>query len=189
MKQKRVHASLEIVAILDQITRCAATTSCLEINIETPSPHPDLDALAADLFRYFSRFEYALKATRYLTRDNGDATPDWDGFAVRVEERVSRVDDAEYRAAADYILTHPPKKQVVRDGALDWDDAAPGELPPNQLALLYVRRVRNNLFHGGKFNGRWFAPERSGELLRSSLVILRTSLEAEPNVHQAFAAT
>lgn len=52
--------------------------------------------------------------------------------------------------------------------------------------LLYVRRVRNNLFHGGKFNGRRFAPERSELLLRHSLTIHRACIDASEDVHQAF---
>lgn len=82
--------------------------------------------------------------------------------------------------AIDYILGYPPKKQVIRDGALEWDDATPNASSSSDLILLYVRRVRNNLFHGGKFNGRWFDPERSEELLRHSLTILDACRTASP---------
>jgi hypothetical protein len=41
-----------------------------------------------------------------------------------------------------------------------------------ELILLWVRRVRNNLFHGGKFNGHWFQPERSEQLITASLVVI-----------------
>ena len=54
------------------------------------------------------------------------------------------------------------------------------------LILLYVRRVRNNLFHGGKFNEHWFAPERSQKLLESSLIILYHCLDLSAPVKEAY---
>lgn len=56
----------------------------------------------------------------------------------------------------------------------------------SDLVLLYVRRIRNNLFHGGKFNGHWFEPKRSEELLRHSLTILRGCLAASKEVRGTF---
>jgi len=56
----------------------------------------------------------------------------------------------------------------------------------SDLVLQYVRRVRNNLFHGGKFNGRWFEPERSAELLIHCLTILNACLEVSPEVGEAY---
>lgn len=84
-----------------------------------------------------------------------------------------------------YILDHPPKKQIIADGVLTWSVSAPDTDLRSDRVLIYVRRVRNNLFHGGKFNGRWFEPERSELLLRHSLTILRTCLDASADVRQA----
>ena len=90
------------------------------------------------------------------------------------------------RVAIDYVLNNPPKKQVIQNGLLEWNDSRPNTNSKADLVLLYVRRVRNNLFHGGKFNDHWFAPERSEELLRYSLVILNACLEASPDVLKAY---
>ena len=40
-----------------------------------------------------------------------------------------------------------------------------------------IRRVRNNLFHGGKFNDAHSGPGRNELLLRHSLAILHRCLE------------
>ena len=145
----------------------------------------ELDDLAAELFRTFARFEYALKATGFHKGD-GVAEPNWRSFAETIPQVFTDPDDAVLREATRYILEHPPKKQMILDGMLNWTVAAPNtDLEPD-LVLIYVRRVRNNLFHGGKFNGRWFEPERSEQLLRHSLVVLRACLDASPNVGQAF---
>jgi len=60
-------------------------------------------------------------------------------------------------------MHHLPKKQVYSNKALQWNDVAQEAENENDLILLYVRRLRNNLFHGGKFDGRFFDPERSRE--------------------------
>lgn len=75
--------------------------------------------------------------------------------------------------------------QVVRDGLLKWEVAAPDASDTHEL-LLCVRRVRNNLFHGGKFNEHWFEPERSVPLLRHSLSILDACLRSSQQLNEAF---
>lgn len=55
------------------------------------------------------------------------------------------------------------------------------------IVLLLICRVRNNLFHGGKFNGRWFEPQRSEELMRYALIILRACGQSHDKVSNAYA--
>ena len=81
---------------------------------------------------------------------------------------------------------HPPKKQIVVDGRLSWNLAPPNTDLRSDLVLIYVRRVRNNLFHGGKVNGHWFAPEGSEALLRHSLTVLHACLAASNELNQAY---
>lgn len=99
---------------------------------------------------------------------------------------LARPTNEPLRGAVEYILSHPPKKQVIRNGFLDWEDSAPSTDSQADRIRLYVRRVRNNLFHGGKFNGRWLAPERSEALLRHSLVILKACRAASHEIAQAY---
>jgi len=142
--------------------------------------------LASELFRVFAQFEYCLKATGYCVEGAGDgANPDWQRFA-RELSALTEETGADVIEAVSHILRHPPRKQVYVGGALQWRDAAPAAENENDLILLYVRRVRNNLFHGGKFNGRFFDPERSRKLLQHSITILMASILMSPPMLEAY---
>lgn len=146
----------------------------------------DLSDLASDLFRTFAQFEYCLKVTGYCVGGRGDAAnPDWPRFA-RELPLFSGENGADVVTAISYLLKHPPKKQVYVDEVLQWRDVAPRAENENDLIFLYVRRVRNNLFHGGKFNGRFFDPERSRELLEHSITILMAAIFASPPMLEAY---
>ena len=148
----------------------------------------ELDRLAATMFRVFARFEYALKAAGFH-KGEGDAKPDWRRFA-EVEEVVrlfEKPQDQELAEAIKYMNEHPPKKQVIENGVLTWSGRPPCASCRAELILLYVCRVRNNLFHGGKFSSNgWDTPERTSMLLEHSLTILRTCLDASPKVNEAY---
>ncbi len=145
----------------------------------------ELDHLAGELFRTFSRFEYALKASGFH-KGNGDAEANWRSFAESVTHTFENPAGEDLREAIRYFLSHPPKKQVVAHGELAWTESVPQTDLLSDRILTYIRRVRNNLFHGGKFNGRWFEPQRSHELLVHSLVILRACLDGSEEVKEAF---
>lgn len=144
-----------------------------------------LDNLAIELFRVFSRVEYSLKATGY---NNGEGVADvnWRKFALDVEELIANPISQALKEAVDFIFNTPPKKQVIRNNLIDWEISEPTTNSQADKLLIYVRRVRNNLFHGGKFNGHWFAPERSELLLRHSLVVLSSCIESVPDVKAAY---
>lgn len=146
---------------------------------------PQLDDLAIEMFRTFARFEYALKASGFHYGD-GAAEPNWRSFAESVPDLFNEPSDPNLRAAVSYVLEQPPKKQIVASGVLAWGHAAPDTDLLSDRVLIYVRRVRNNLFHGGKFNGHWFEPERSELLLRHSLIILQACIAASDDLGQAF---
>lgn len=142
-----------------------------------------LNELAVEMFRTFSRFEYALKATGF---HNGKAEPNWRAFSASINAHLENPNNDALAEAIEYIIEQSPKKQIIENGNLSWSTARPDTNLQADLILLYVRRVRNNLFHGGKFNGRWFAPERSEQLLRHSLTILLSCLEASHEVNEAY---
>lgn len=144
-----------------------------------------LDDLAADLFRVFSRTEYALKASGFNNGD-GDAKANWRNFALAVEGVIANPLSPKLQKAINFFLSAPPKKQVIVGGVIQWQVSEPQTDSPADKLLIYVRRVRNNLFHGGKFNGHWFEPERSEPLLRHSLTILTTCVESVPSVREAY---
>lgn len=145
----------------------------------------DLDALAAELFHVFSRTEYALKASGFNNGD-GEAKANWQSFAKAVEALIANPPSSDLRAAIDFILSAPPKKQMIIDGVITWQVVEPSTSSQADKLFQYVRRVRNNLFHGGKFNGHWFSPERSAPLLKCSLIVLRAAVEVVPKVRKAY---
>ena len=147
----------------------------------------ELDQLGFRFFKEFARCEYSLKVVGF--RNGGDRSPsaDWYAFAGEIQASLLHAPSSkELQNAIAYYRLNPPKKQVVKNGHLDWDDSLPSHKNEAELLLALVCRVRNNLFHGGKFNGHWFQPQRSAELLEHGLVILAHSIEAHPRVKEAY---
>ena len=147
---------------------------------------PKLHELACEFFRLFSRFEYALKANGFLIPNRRNAEADWSRFAIEIHDAFDNPENEELRNAIKFILSEPPKKQINTDGVVEWDETPPDANNQTDLLLQYVRRLRNNLFHGGKFNGRWFKPERSGPLIDSGIKIMNACLQVSPNVNAAY---
>lgn len=141
-------------------------------------------------FVFFSRFEYALKKDkRYLEKGSGDARPNWDRFASDNDQKFNQVNDQHLAAAVSYIKASPPRKQVRKDGKLDWSDPLvhDGKTPTLIWLLLCIRTVRNNLFHGGKFpHFPIHDPSRDRDLISNSLLILGHSLRLDGDIERAF---
>lgn len=147
----------------------------------------NLEDLATDFFKKFACCEFALKDGGFHDKHETDAKSDWKSFARTIEhslskEELEKPELEELRQAVEYILEHPPKKQVIEDNKLKFRDAKPSTNSRTDLILILVRRVRNNLFHGGKFNSSdWFDPIRSALLIKYSLTILDASFRAAPS--------
>ena len=146
-----------------------------------------IDSLAFAFFREFARCEYCLKVVGLRDPNRKDPTADWGAFAAEVLPVFDSPSSAELADAISYYLAQPPMKQVVHGEVLGWDEVQPDHKSKAELVLRLVCRVRNNLFHGGKFNGQWFAPQRSEELLAHGLKILGAVVAAHPKVHEAYA--
>lgn len=148
----------------------------------------ELENLAYEFFREFARYEYCLKATG-LREDSRAAKASWTKYAAEVAHVIEAPQAQNLECAIAYFTDHPPKKQIIEDGVLDWDETLPEHKNKAELILLLVCRVRNNLFHGGKFNGRWFEPQRSEDLMQHALVILRACGQAHRKVSEAYAGS
>lgn len=149
------------------------------MNVTTES---DLDELAFRFFKLFARYEYALKAMGFTRAGSkGQAEPDWDAFANDVGQVALGFGEPESTARA-YLFEHPPKRQMLVDKRIEWEEVS-NEDRSAQALFGHMRRVRNNLYHGGKFNGNWPEPDRSRELLTHVLALL----EAMPAHHQQLA--
>ncbi|SDJ11297.1 hypothetical protein [Pseudomonas abietaniphila] len=145
-----------------------------------------LDLLAFEFFREFARCEYCLKISGFLTGSPRAPKANWTTFAQSIEQLFNEPGE-QLADAIGYYLEHPPKKQIVGEEGLTWEQELPNHANVADLVLKLVCRVRNNLFHGGKFNGHWFEPQRSDDLLRAGLIILRSAISASPQVSQAYA--
>lgn len=146
-----------------------------------------IEPITTEFFFTFARLEYALKATGFLVNNSRVAKADWRRFADVIRSRFDVNATAQIKEAIEYFLQHPPKKQVVSNGHLEWNDTQPDHNSDLDLLLAQIGRVRNNLFHGGKFRGRYFAePERATSLMRHALTILGYCLTLSPDVREAF---
>jgi hypothetical protein len=145
-----------------------------------PPPAPEVPPLAVEFFARFSRFEFALKETGFL-RPTEAAQADWNEFA-KLPEIVALYDNLAVDKAARYLIDHPPQKQVRHGQTLAWADE---QRPISDMKLVceMVRRVRNNLFHGGKKND---GNERDERLLRACIAVLDAMLLARHEVCQLF---
>jgi len=142
--------------------------------------------LLLNFFLTFSCFEFALKNSGLYKppRPNDDpntgyrAKPDWDRFALSLRRKFQIGSPPQLAEACEYLLLNPPWREVVANGALVWDAAAESNaLTDVEKLVCYIRRVRNNLFHGGKFSTS-HTPDRrrNAELMEYSLVILHEFL-------------
>ncbi len=145
----------------------------------------ELGTLAAEFFREFARCEYCLKAVGFREKTR-DAKANWGSFAAEVRNVIETPASAELAAAVQYFIDHPPKKQIIHEGRLNWDEKLPDHKSKAELILRLVCRVRNNLFHGGKFNGHWFEPQRSEDLMTHGLAVLKACVENHPKVQEAY---
>jgi len=145
-----------------------------------------------EFFLTFSCFEFALKNSGWYRppRGNDDpntgyrAEPDWDRFARSLNGTFRSDASMQLSDACDYLLMNPPWREIVANGSLMWDATAENDALSDVGKLLrYIRRVRNNLFHGGKFSTVPISDRRrNAELMEFSLVILKECLRIAPTV-------
>ena len=83
-------------------------------------------------------------------------------------------------------IDNPPKKQIYEDHELSWKIVELGGGGDSYEVLEAIKRLRNNLFHGGKGNEAAHEQERSDELLQSGLLVLEKALDAGDKVKHAF---
>lgn len=155
------------------------------MQVDEQEPEPSGAVIAADLevkfFKLFSRFEFALKKAGYLRVRAGRISAHWDKFASDLGAQF--FDAVIENQVADTIIQQPPNKQVVDEGSeLGWKACKP---PENTVDLFVaVRRVRNNLFHGGKHENPF--NDRDQELLSQGIAVLKLALEAHDMVKWHF---
>lgn len=154
-----------------------------------PFPHfPIPQALAYEFLGTFARCEYALKCSRFAKGGSNSVEANWDDFASAIDWHFRRIKDDVFQSAVDFLLTEPPRKQVLRDGRVTWNDSPPDKnLPKAQQVLLMVRRIRNNLFHGAKvWSPEYGNRNRDIQLLEAGLVVLKQRASINLEVRMAY---
>lgn len=152
----------------------------------------NLHQLAFNFFQEFARHEYCLKAVGLYRNKSPNkkirAEADWSGYAreKEIQALFNGADSGRFEAAHKFYKLNPPNKQVVLAGRLEWDDTLPDSQSDAELILLLICRTRNNLFHGGKFNGKFFQPQRSRDLLAHGLIILEACRKSHPRIGEAY---
>lgn len=143
--------------------------------------------LVLDFFLVLSRMEFALKLAGYVTGNEKKVSPDWDKFGKDIRVSFDRAPNETVSNALAYYLSVPPDKQVLIDGRLDWIPAVPTDGTEIERALILIRRVRNNLFHGGKYNSQAHTETaRNQQLLEMGICILKQAMRILPNVQKAY---
>lgn len=144
--------------------------------------------LLLEFFLTFARAEFALKNSGFVTGGEDSAAPHWDKFANTLKDNFKKDRTKELEAAVGYILVNPPMKQVLWNGNLMWEANLPNNgLSETEVLFILVRRIRNNLFHGGKHNFDVSSDtERTTQLLRYALLIVKEGVSILPNVKAAY---
>jgi hypothetical protein len=157
--------------------------------MNAPFPHmPIPQALTYEFLGTFARCEYALKGSGFAKGSAASVDANWDTLATAIDWHFRRINDEDFTVAVNFLLTEPPRKQVLRDGRVDWKESPPdNNLSKAQQVLLMVRRIRNNLFHGAKV----WSPEygnraRDIKLVKAGLVVLKQCVLLNQHVHRAY---
>lgn len=161
------------------------------MNLVEQALEAELPKLAMDFFVVFSRFECALKRSGMYAIGNDDRVdPDWDGFARDLGSDF--LSEVIAHGIAPALVGNPPKKQVkLANGELGWKDM--GLVKSSADLFLAIRRARNNLVHGAKYqDGGGGHPdfvegsERNDALLGQSLDVMSLALKIRPDIHTFF---
>lgn len=140
--------------------------------------------LICNFLAVFSRMEFALKASiKYAIGNEKGVSADWDKFAKDYESFVEK-DDSKLIEAIDYLFNAAPNKQVLEDNELKFIPTENTEGKTTKQLLILVRRVRNNLFHGGKYH-----PNDEGRdelLIVYTLKILEMCVKLDSDVYSLY---
>lgn len=148
-------------------------------------------ANAIVFFLFFSRFEYALKREGFArgTGQNADeASADWNKYADKHPELLDQQQSELFISAICNLRKAPPMKQMLDpEKRLTWmADNYTGQF---NLARIFVLlcRIRNNLFHGGKFPvGIIGEVSRDCELLDAGITIMQACLDRDTELMHRF---
>ncbi|MGA3132458.1 MAG: hypothetical protein ABSD59_16765 [Terracidiphilus sp.] len=148
-----------------------------------PPPFPARD-LIFQFFWSFATFECAMKRAGLCKAGPYHmAEPNWRAFEEGIRETA--LGSESFKVAAKALIELAPKCQVVDAGKLGWETAEQGQADVVGYALFLLRTVRNNLFHGGKYEhgGPIQDVARDTEILTVALALLGECYKLDNRVH------
>jgi hypothetical protein len=158
----------------------ATILACVTVDYSKIEEHP----VGADqLFKIMMRLEFGLKEIGYCQPASGQsAEVAWDRFA---NERLGTSFFNAMKATGNVktLLETPPKRQIFdSQGFMAWKQV--GEASNIQELIGSLRRVRNNLFHGGKSGDP--DKDRNDALVCNSLYLIDAILQHDHDLRMRF---
>lgn len=132
------------------------------------------------IFTFIKRFiglEVKLKRLGYFKKSikKKNVEVDWTSFESDYREIILNLANKQDDSTR-YIIENPPKKMCVKNNVITFDRSVT-EDHVKEL-MISLRAIRNNLFHGGKFDGEELSgSERNIKLLKSAISVIK-KLEA-----------
>jgi hypothetical protein len=150
--------------------------------------NPEGKELIFEFFLLFSRFEYSLKECGYHSGNSKRIGPNWTAFASSIKNNFDQNSYEKLNISVEKLINNPPKKQVLLYGIAAFVDRENLEkMHIVDKLKLHICDIRNNLFHGGKFDGD-YEPEvsRNHILLKSAIEVLNYWLTLDERVRNSF---
>ncbi len=142
--------------------------------------HSDLiPRRACELFTLYSRFEYALKCSKFFKTKNGKIAVEWQDFA---NKRLGTpfFKNIQNSNIAPTIFQKAPRKRISnKENEPDWQDKGVPEDVQSLIAA--VTRIRANLFHGDKQN-----VQRDNKLVNEAIEVLKMALQTDNEISAHF---
>lgn len=134
---------------------------------------------ADEFFRIFARFEFALKMAGFGAMRGGRVEINWNLFANSNHIGKPFFSYVKEENICPIILVSPPKAELIENGQYAFKEEASAI---NSVQGLFgaVRRVRNNLFHGGKYFDD--DDERNRILVAEAITVLLCAVERHSEV-------
>lgn len=135
-----------------------------------------------EFFGLISRMEYAVTLTGYKNSQSRQMKVDWMSFAKAMDGKLIGLNLLEVGYAINYLVNNPPKEfrtdMTWRERNYD------AVVSIDAKAILAAKDVRNNLFHGFKYEN----PERqrNNELLDAAILVFKACLYANSELRIYF---
>ncbi len=139
-----------------------------------------------DFFAVFSRLEYGLKELGFVRRGpGGRAECDWPEYASSIDPTLANKPSERLKSAIGYLINEPPMVQLYDHGRAVWSEIPLRGKTVTERAFESARRVRNNLFHGGK-HSKHSPAGRDRQLVASALTLFESCLQNDNSLRRVY---